>query len=89
MDENKETTRMRNYEILARLDESLPLATDEWLTVDMVLNRLSEFAPVDLLVELRGQIASYADDQARRAYILGQYDLLGEIVPPAELRVVA
>lgn len=63
------------YEVTMRLDESLPLETEEWVSIEHMLARLTEFAPSEMLVNLTSAIASFADDQARRAYILGQEDL--------------
>ena len=69
----------RNHQIITRLDESLPLETDEWVPVERLLVRLTEFAPTEMLVELSTAIASFADDQARRGYILGQEDMYMEV----------
>ncbi|MGD9682133.1 MAG: hypothetical protein AB7W16_13185 [Candidatus Obscuribacterales bacterium] len=65
--------------VTARLDQALPLVTEDWMTVEQILNRLSEFAPADMLMELTNAIAVYADDQARRGYILGQDDIFKEM----------
>jgi len=70
---------VRTHQVITRLDESLPLETEEWLPVERLLVRLTEFAPSQMLVELTSAIASFADDQARRAYILGQEDLAFEL----------
>lgn len=67
------------YLVTQRLDESLPLHTAEWQKVEQMLMRLSEFAPSELITELVDSIASWADDQARRGYLLGQEDLLKEM----------
>lgn len=69
----------RTHQIITRLDESLPLETDEWVPVERMLVRLMEFAPRQMLVELSTAIASFADDQARRAYVLGQEDMFVEM----------
>ena len=66
------------YLVTQRLDESLPLQTAEWLRVEQMLMRLSEFAPSELVTELVDSVAIWADDQARRGYVLGQEDLLKE-----------
>ena len=71
--------KFRNHQVITRLDESLPLETEEWIPVERILVRLTEFAPSDMLVQLHNAIASFADDQARRAYILGQEDLSQEL----------
>ena len=77
--QREQTEIKRNHEIITRLDESLPLETDEWLPVERMLARLTEFAPSYMLAELNTAIVSFADDQARRGYILGQHDLALEI----------
>lgn len=61
--------------VIQRLDESLPLQTDEWNRAEQLLMQLTEFAPNSLVMEIVNAIAVYADDQARRGYILGQEDL--------------
>ena len=83
--ESKKSTRSqlsdvtRNHQVITRLDESLPLETDDWAAVEQMLMRLTEFAPTDMLVDLTSAIACFADDQARRAYILGQEDIAAEL----------
>lgn len=72
-------SRHRNHQVITRLDQSLPLETEEWLPLERLLIRLTEFAPSDMIVQLTNTIASFADDQARRAYILGQEDLCLEL----------
>ncbi|HEY9717880.1 MAG TPA: hypothetical protein V6C69_10450 [Trichormus sp.] len=67
------------YMVTQRLDESLPLQTEEWQKVEQLLMRISEFAPSTMLTELVNTMATWADDQARRGYILGQEDLMHEI----------
>lgn len=69
----------RNYQIIMRLDESLPLETEDWRPIERLLIHLTEFAPSCLLADLSHFIAVFADDQARRAYILGQEDLCAEL----------
>ena len=68
-----------DYMVTQRLDESLPLHTAEWVTVEQKLMRLYEFAPAELVVELVDAMAIWADYQARRGYLLGQEDLVKEI----------
>jgi hypothetical protein len=41
--------------------------------------RMTEFAPESLINEVVSALASYADDQARRGYLLGQEDLVKEL----------
>lgn len=65
--------------VIQRLDESLPLQTDEWNRAEQLLMQLTEFAPNSLITEMVNAIAVYADDQARRGYILGQEDLAKEM----------
>lgn len=60
--------------ITTRLDQSIPVNTPEWTRVEQALMRLTEFAPSSMILEAAEAIAYYADDQARRAYILGQED---------------
>jgi len=73
------TAKAPAYLVTQRLDESLPLQTPEWLRVEQMLMRLSEFAPSELVTELVDSVATWADDQARRGYVLGQEDLLKEM----------
>ena len=70
---------LRTHQIITRLDESLPLETEDWQPVEMLLSQLSEFAPLSMISELATAIASFADDQARRGYILGQEDMVAEL----------
>ena len=76
---NTKADRLRNYTIIARLDDAIPLNTDEWVTVERLLNQISEFVPLSMLNSLTETIISYADDQARRGYLLGQEDLATEM----------
>lgn len=76
---NAKTDKLRNYTIIARLDDAIPLNTDEWLGVEQLLNQMSEFVPISLLNTLTESIINYADDQARRGYLLGQEDLAAEL----------
>ena len=76
---SKKPTNVAAYMVTQRLDESLPLQTNEWRKVEQMLMRLSEFAPNELVVELVDSLATWADDQARRGYVLGQEDLLHEM----------
>ncbi|MBI4534158.1 MAG: hypothetical protein HY711_09465 [Candidatus Melainabacteria bacterium] len=71
--------KLRNYTIIARLDDAIPLNTDEWVSVERFLNQISEFVPTSLLSSLTECIIAYADDQARRGYLLGQEDLAIEM----------
>jgi hypothetical protein len=57
-----------------RLDQCLPMETPEWLRVEQLLMQMSEFAPRLLVYEAGMAVALYADDQARRAYLLGAAD---------------
>lgn len=68
-----------NYMVVERLDQSLPLITDEWTRVEQLVMQLTEFAPNRLVAELVNAVAIYADDQARRGYILGQDDFIAEL----------
>jgi hypothetical protein len=54
-----------------RLDQCLPMETLEWQRVEQLLMQISEFAPNSLVYEAGMAVAPYADDQARRAYLLG------------------
>jgi hypothetical protein len=65
--------------VIQRLDESLPLQTEEWNRAEQLLMQLTEFAPNSLVTEIVNAIAIYADDQARRGYLLGQEDLAKEM----------
>ncbi len=75
----EQIAKVRNYQVITRLDESLPLETEEWIPVEQMLVRLTEFAPTELVTQLSSAIASFADDQARRGYLLGQEDLSSEL----------
>ncbi len=76
---NIKSDKLRNYTIIARLDDAIPLNTEEWLSVEQLLNQMSEFVPISLLNSLTESIINYADDQARRGYLLGQEDLVAEL----------
>ena len=76
---NTKAEKLRNYSIIARLDDAIPLNTEEWVSVERLLNQVSEFVPMSLLNSLTESIVSYADDQARRGYLLGQEDLAIEM----------
>lgn len=71
--------KLRNYTIIARLDDAIPINTEEWVGVEQLLNQISEFVPMSLLNNLTEAIVGYADDQARRGYLLGQEDLVAEL----------
>lgn len=72
--------REHEYMVAQRLDESIPLQTEEWEKVEQMLMRLTEFAPPSMINEVVSALASYADDQARRGYILGQEDLMKHLM---------
>ncbi|MBU6451959.1 MAG: hypothetical protein KGS72_09300 [Cyanobacteria bacterium REEB67] len=57
-----------------RLDENLPMETDEWQRLEQLLMQMSEFAPTSLVYEVGMAAAVYADNQAHRAYLLGAVD---------------
>jgi hypothetical protein len=76
---NTKVDKLRNYTIIARLDDAIPLNTEEWMTVERLLNQVSEFVPMSMLNNLTEAIITYADDQARRGYLLGQEDLVQEL----------
>lgn len=71
--------KLHNYTIIARLDDAIPLNTEEWVSVEQLLNQISEFVPLSMLNALTESIVNYADDQARRGYLLGQEDLVAEL----------
>ncbi|MFN8658644.1 MAG: hypothetical protein U0105_20080 [Candidatus Obscuribacterales bacterium] len=71
--------KLHNYTIIARLDDAIPLNTEEWVSVEQLLNQISEFVPLSMLNALTESIVNYADDQARRGYLLGQEDLVAEM----------
>ena len=79
MAKTTQTDKLRNYTIIARLDDAIPLNTDEWVSVEQMLNQISEFVPMSMLNNLTEAIINYADDQARRGYLLGQEDLVAEL----------
>ncbi|HEY9759329.1 MAG TPA: hypothetical protein V6C97_29495 [Oculatellaceae cyanobacterium] len=70
----------KQHFVAQRLDESIPLQTDEWEKVEQMLMRLTEFAPAALIEDVVAALASYADDQARRGYLLGQEDLMKHLM---------
>lgn len=76
---NTKSDKLRNYTIIARLDDAIPLNTEEWVAVEHYINQISEFVPMSLLNSLTENIIAYADDQARRGYLLGQEDLATEM----------
>ncbi len=76
--ENQQNEIANRY-VMVRLDQSLPLVTEDWQRVEQLLNLMTEFAPSTMVAELAGAIANYADDQARRGYVLGQEDLVKEL----------
>jgi hypothetical protein len=67
------------HHVIQRLDESLPLETEEWKRAEQLIMQLCEFAPVSLITEMVNAIAMYADDQAQRGYVLGQDDLIKQL----------
>ena len=73
------TEKIQNYTVMSRLDDAVPLQTEEWLAVEHLLNQISEFIPISLLNDLTETVISYADDQARRGYLLGQDDFVQEL----------
>lgn len=79
MAKTQTTDKLRNYTIIARLDDAIPLNTEEWVSVEQMLNQISEFVPMSMLNNLTEAIINYADDQARRGYLLGQEDLVAEL----------
>lgn len=76
---NTKAERIQNYTVMTRLDDAIPLQTEEWLTVERLLNQVSEFVPLSLLNNLTEAVITYADDQARRGYLLGQDDFVQEL----------
>ena len=72
--ESKKPRAKENIAIIRRLDDAIPLNTAEWQKVEQLLMQVLEFAPTDLVFETATAIAFYADDQARRGYILGAED---------------
>lgn len=76
---NTKVDKLSNYTIIARLDDAIPLNTDEWVQVERLLNQISEFVPMSMVSNVTEAIIAYADDQARRGYLLGQEDLVSEL----------
>ena len=76
---NTKADKIHNYTVMSRLDDVIPLQTEEWLTVERLLNQISEFVPLSLLNTLTEATITYADDQARRGYLLGQDDFVKEL----------
>ncbi len=73
------TSESNKRYVMERLDQSLPLITEDWQRVEQLLNLITEFAPTEMVFELSSAIAGYADDQARRGYLLGQDDIVKEL----------
>jgi hypothetical protein len=73
------TEKLQRYTIIARLDDAIPIHTNEWTQVERQLNQISEFVPIPLLNTLTESLINYVDDQARRGYLLGQQDLASEL----------
>jgi hypothetical protein len=71
--------KLENYTVTSRLDDAIPLNTNEWIAVEQYLNQISEFIPLSILNQLTESIVNYADDQARRGYLLGQQDIVAEL----------
>lgn len=69
----------RKHMVTQRLDESIPLDSKEWKSVEQILMRITEFAPISLIAECVNAIAVYADEQAQQGYILGQEDLIQQL----------
>lgn len=67
------------HHAMLRLDQELPLKTEDWKRVEQSIALLTEFAPNDVINRLLSAIYDYADDQALRAYMLGQEDLVKEL----------
>jgi len=76
---NTKADKIHNYTVMSRLDDAIPLQTEEWLSVEHLLNQISEFVPLSLLNNLTETVITYADDQARRGYLLGQDDFVQEL----------
>ncbi len=76
---NTRVDKVHNYTVMSRLDDAIPLQTEEWLSVERLLNQISEFVPLSLLNNLTEATITYADDQARRGYLLGQDDFVQEL----------
>ncbi len=76
---NIKAEKIHNYTVMSRLDDAIPLQTEEWLAVERLLNQVSEFVPLSLLNNLTETVITYADDQARRGYLLGQDDFVQEL----------
>jgi len=77
---DKKSALALGHHVTMRLDQSLPLQTPDFRKVEQTLMRITEFAPDDLIAEALTAIANFGDDQARRGYILGQEDLMQELV---------
>jgi hypothetical protein len=67
-----------------RLDQCLPMETLEWQRVEQLLMQISEFTPNSLVYEAGMAIALYADEQARRGYLLGREDAEARAQAPAK-----
>jgi hypothetical protein len=76
---NTRNEKLSNYSVIARLDDAIPLNTEQWTLVEQLLNQISEFVPLSMLNNVTESIVAYADDQARRGYLLGQEDLVKEL----------
>ncbi len=76
---NNRAEKIQNYTVMTRLDDAIPLQTEEWVAVERLLNQVSEFVPLSLLNSLTEAVITYTDDQARRGYLLGQDDFVQEL----------
>ena len=46
---NAKVDKLHNYTVIARLDDAIPLNTDEWVATERLLNQVSEFVPMSML----------------------------------------
>ena len=46
---NTKVDKLSNYTIIARLDDAIPLNTEEWVKTERLLNQVSEFVPMSML----------------------------------------
>src|SRR5271157_3547616 len=49
---SSQVDKLQNYTVIARLDDAIPLNTEEWVAVERLLNQVSEFVPMSMLNNL-------------------------------------
>lgn len=79
LEENCQLIAMDMTQLNSRLDKNLPVDSQSWIKVEQLLTYLTEFAPTYKIIELAKAVGEFADDQAKRGYVVGQKDLIEEL----------